>query len=151
MRHHLDDGDLHAALDQSFRHLETDETTADDDRALGLIVINEGGDFVHVLERPELENVIMIGTGDRWSDRTAALGEDQLGVFIFFLLTGAGINCMDDPVGAIDLSRCGMDVNRRLILVVEALRTLQDELGAVLDIAADVVGQAAIGKRNVRT
>jgi len=78
---------------------------------------------------------------------TSALGQDQLGVFVCFLLPGAGINRMDNPAGAVDLGRSGMDVDGSLILVIEALRTLQDQLGAVLDIATNVVGQAAVGKR----
>ena len=140
----LDQGDVQAAFLELFGDLEADEARADHGDLLDRRQLGE--DTVHVLDVAERMHALGADAGDIGDERGRAGGEDQLVVGLVVFRAGGVVADTYDLLGAVDgqglVAHADLDVEALL----EHLGLGHEELGAVLDDAAEVVGQAAVGE-----
>ena len=145
----LHDGDFQPQLAQVLRKLEPDEATAGQHGAAGLLALDEVLDGEGVLHSAQGEEALDVGAGNRRQAGLGAGAQHELVVGLLELLT-----CLESAhADGLALRVDGRDLVAHAHLHAktppEALRRLQGELGAVLDHAADVVGQATVGVADV--
>ena len=149
-RQHLtglfDQGDVQAAFLELFGDFEADEARADHRDLLDRRQLGE--DAVHVLDVAERMHALGADARDVGDERGRAGGEDQLVVgFVVFRARGV-VADTHGLLGAVDgqgfVAHADLDVEALL----EHLGLGHEELGAVLDDSAEVVGQAAVGERD---
>ena len=146
----LDQRDGDAAADEAFGHFQADETGADDDRPPPAAV-QRRLDAVRVMEISQGEDAGQIGAGDRQARRGGAGGQNQLVVGLAIDPAGGQIadnDALARPVDRLDLA---LRPHVQFEPLAEPLGRDDQQLAAIGDLAAEVVGQAAIGKRDVRS
>lgn len=150
----LDEGDVQPAVDEVLRDLDPDESTTDDDRVTGVVPaggrdgpgrVDAGGEAIDVGDVAQDEHAV--GAGDGRDDGSGAGTEHQL-------VVGLGVRAVravdgDRAGGGVDVGHPAADADVQAEPGVQRGRGLQEERVTVLDDAADVVGQAAVGVRDV--
>ena len=150
-RQHLtgafDQGDVEPAFLELFGDLEADEARADHGHLLDRRQLGE--DAVHVLDVAEGMHALGADAGDVGDERGRAGGEDQL--IVGFVVFGAGDVVADAHglLGAVDREGLMADADLDVEALLEHLGLRHEQLGAVLDRAAEVVGEAAVGEGDV--
>ena len=146
----LDQRDGDAAADEAFGHFQADETGADDDRPPPAAV-QRPLDAVRVMEISQGEDAGQIGAGDRQARRGGAGGQNQLVVGLAIDPAGGQIADNDALACPVDRLDLGLRSHVQFEPLAEPLGRDDQQLAAIGDLAAEVVGQAAIGKRDVRS
>ena len=132
---------------QLLGHFQADETGADGDRAHARF--GGGNDAVHVLERAQREDACIVDAGDRWADRRRAGREHQLVVAEPFAAAVDEVLRFDALAGTVDAHGFAACAHIEVEQALERSRRLHGEDIARRNLAADVVGQAAVGERDV--
>ena len=141
--------DGQARLHQVLRHLNADKAAANDNGALGLMRLDVAVDALHIGDIAQCEHALAVHAGDGRHNGLRAGGEDQLVIgFGIFALRRADENGL---VLRVDGDGLAVDANIHMEARVEALRRLQEQLVLVGNDAADIIGQTAVCKRNLRT
>ena len=148
----LHQGDLLAQLAQVLRGLQADEAAADDRHPLHVLidhVVLQGGDVHHVADG---EDVGQVGALDGGGDDGPGAGrEDQDVVALGVDAAVLDLLHLDGLGGAVDGEDLLAGAHVDVILFFELLRAHEDQLRALLDVAAQVVGQGAVGEGDVRS
>lgn len=141
----LDEGDLQAAVDEVLRDLEADGAADDDHGGAG--ALDRRHDRVGVLDVAQDEGALHAGHGR--ADGDGARGQDEDVVAPLLLPAGGEVpdaQHVPVPVGVDDLV-AHPDVEAEP--GAQGLRGVQEQRGALLDDAAHVVEQAAVGEGHV--
>ncbi len=151
-RHHLV-GHLHhrhlgSGIVEIFGHLEAYEASADHQRALhivGLEILLDGVGVGHIAQG---EDAGEADAGERRPHRSGAGRQQQ---FVVALLVGAAFGTLDCHrlSGRIDAKHLRAGAHVDVKTPPEGLGGLHEEFVAVGDGAADVIGQSAVGIRDV--
>jgi hypothetical protein len=118
---HLHETDVEAALGEGFHHLQPDESTPDDHRRPWFLLIQVSIDSVHVIQRPELEDVVFLDTGEGRDYRLAPLRKDQRVVGKGLCSPSRGVAGVHHLRLPIDPQRLGICFHVDAILVVKRL------------------------------
>ena len=143
----LDERDCQTAVAELLGDFEADKAAADHNRAA---CVGYGGrDPVGVFEIAQRKHAARLRTGHRRHDRASAWGEDELVIGLDVaasggvVLHGHGLGC---PVNRHHLLTCAhVDAEA----LGEKLRGCDQQLGPVLDLAAQVVGQATVREGDI--
>ena len=137
------------AMHQDLRHLQADVSTANHNRGLEPARIHHGLDRVHVRQTAEGKDPLVIGAGDRRADRLSAGAQNQ-SIIRLLVLCVFGLVVHDDGLGlAIDADDLAAGADIDVESLPHRLGSLDQKPYPVLDDAADVVRQAAIGEGNI--
>ena len=151
-RHHvgggLHHGDLQSPFRQIFRHFQTDEACADDGGSLGLGGFNMVIDGVGVRNVAQGKDVVFLHTRELGPDGGSAGGEDQLIIAFGVGFTGGVVPDGNGFRGGIHGQNLVVHPHIHIEAGMKGFGRLKLQLGTVGDGAADVVGQAAVGKGN---
>ena len=144
----LDDGRGQPAVPERLGELQPDVAAADDDRTGGTLV-QLGDDPVHVGDVAQHVHPRVFGARDRWPDRLGPWAQHQLVVGLPVCPLAREVAHLHFLGAAVDTDHVlpGPHVQRQGL--GEALGRLQQQAVPVRDHPADVVGQAAIGERDV--
>jgi hypothetical protein len=145
----LDQIHLQAAAGQDLRPFESDEARPDDDRALRAAAVDPRADRVHVLDIPQHEDVGGLDPIDRRHDRSGSRGQDQLVVALPRLLPAVQVPNAHTFGQPVDLDHFALHPGLDAELPAEPLGRHQQQPVAALDDVAHVIGQTAVGERNV--
>ena len=146
----LDDGDLYTGSVEVLRHLNADKAAADHRGRLGLVLGDIVVDGVGVGDVAQSKDLCGVDSLDGRPHRRRTGGEHQHIIALGVGLTGGEV---------FDLNALGSGVHTEHLIVhphidiepgVKALGGLQLQLGLVGDHTADVVGQTAVCKGDVR-
>ena len=148
LRRELDQGHLEAAMDERLDGLEADESRADDDGLTSTIGKHPHEDIGigHGAQRAHLGPV---EARERRHDRLGAGREDERVVRLRELLPGHEIAHLNGLRGAVDPEHLVTGAHIEIECGLERGRRVQEELVALHDLPAHVVGQAAVGERDV--
>ena len=148
LRLQFDHHRLHAQFDEILGQFEADEAGADHDHSLRGSV-HPGLDTVDIVEVAEREHVRQVDARNRRPQWSGTRGEDQRVVGLVIL--AARVEILHSHRFALPVDRLHArpraDVESEPL--PQQLRLGHEELVTRGDLAADVVGQAAIGKRHV--
>ena len=144
----LDQRDLQAAFLQLFRYLQSDEAGADHRDLLHRGQL--GQDAVHVLDVAERMHALGAHARDVGDERGRAGGEDQLVVGLIVFRACGMVADADGLLRAVDREGLMAHADVHIEALAEQFGLGHQQLGPVLDGAADVVGQAAVGEGDVR-
>ena len=145
----MPDGDLQTQLPQILCHLQTDEAAAHHDGGPGLVPVDERFDPEGVLHGPQGEEPVAVHSGQVRPHRLCAGGQEELVVGFFKNGTRFQIFHGNGLFFGMDGGDLVADLHVDAEPPEEALRGLQGQLLRVLDDAADVIGQAAVGVGDV--
>ena len=131
-------------------HLESDVAASDHHGATGMAVFDPLPDPFHIRDVPNGEMAGAINSGDGRRERRSAGGEHQGVVgLVVFALRGQ-VAHLDDLRFAVDGDDLGLDAHVEIESGAEGFRSLEQE-GILFDnLAADEVGQSAIGEGDMR-
>ena len=107
-------------------------------------------DAVHVLQVPQGEDARQVDAGQRRADRGRTGGQDQLVVGFLVLPARSEVTDLDLLRRPVDRLHGGPHPHVELEAGPQALRRDDQQLVPFGDLAAEVVGQAAVGERHVR-
>ena len=141
----LDEVGLEASLCEGFGGLDADEPGAEDDgsRARGLAQ-GEG-----IVDRAQGVHARGVEAVDRGSAREGSRGEDQVVVGERVSLAGLSVGDLDAVGTRVDRRDLGVDAHVEVERSLEGLRGVEEELGGVFDLAADVVREPAVREGHV--
>ena len=144
----LDEGRGNAAANEVFDHFQADES-GPHHHGLPHALVQACLDLVGILEIPQGEDSRQIDAGNGRPQRRRSRGQNQLVVGFLVLAAGGQIANAHRLRRAVD----GLDFGASPHVEVEAgphtFRRNQQQFGPLGDLAAEVVGQAAVGKRDV--
>ncbi len=138
----LHDGSREPPFPEGLGHLETDEAAPSYQGRGGRMRLDIGLDPIDVGNRPELEYVGRIEARQGGRQRLAALGKDEPVIGQPGFAFGA-----DDPDAlrpSVDLHGLGIDENLDSVSRVEALGSLEKELGTLGNCAGHIIRKTAI-------
>ena len=146
-RRHLDDRRPKTAGCKGLRHLNADETSAHNHRCLRPSRLQRSLQPVHVGHGPEPEDLLPFRARNDRHDRQATLRENQLVV----AQPDRSARALETHTVAcpVDLDHLRVHPHIDAILVTEPFRRLEQEARALLDVAAQEVGQPAVGVGDV--
>ena len=142
------DGHVHPPVVKRLRHFHANEAASDHDRVLWLLLIQIRDNPVHVRDIPQGADMGKLHAGNRRNNGLGPLAEDQLVVGDIRNLT----------IRSLHGDRLGRPINREHLVIhvsldpkshPKALRGHDDQLGAVIDLARDEVGETAVGKGDI--
>ena len=141
----LDEVGLEASLREGFGGLDADEPGAEDDgsRARGLA---QGEGIVDSAQGVHARRVEAINRG---SARDGSRGENQVVVGERVGLAGQRVDDLDAVRARVDRRDLGVDAHVEVERRLERLRGVEDELGGVFDLAANVVREPAVREGDV--
>ena len=141
----LDEVGLEASVCEGFGGLDADEPGAEDDgaRARGLAQ-GEG-----VVDRAQGVHARGVEAVDRGSAREGSRGEDQVVVGERVGLASLLVDDLDAVRTGINRHDLGVDAHVEVERRLERLRGVEEELGGVFDLAADVVREPAVREGHV--
>ena len=141
----LDEVGLEASLREGLGGLDADEAGAEDDgsRARGLAQ-GEG-----VVDRAQGVHARGVEAIDGWLAREGSRGEDQVIIGECVGLAGLSVGDLDAVRARIDRGDLGVDAHVEVERSLEGLRGVEEELGGVFDLAADVVREPAVREGHV--
>ena len=141
----LDEVGLEASLREGLCGLDADEPGAEDDgsRSRGLAQ-GEG-----IVDRAQGVHARGVEAVDRGPAREGTRGEDQVVVGECVGLAGLRICDLDTVRAGVDRRDLGVDAHVEVERSLEGLRGVEEELGGVFDLAADVVREPAVREGHV--
>ena len=141
----LDEVGLKAAMREGFGGLDADEPGAEDDgsRARGLAQ-GEG-----IVDRAQGVHARGVEAVDRGPAREGSRGEDQVVVGERVGLASLRVGDLDAVRAGVDRRDLGVDAHVEVERSLEGLRGVEEELGGVFDLAADVVREPAVREGHV--
>ena len=141
----LDEVGLEAAVREGFCGLDADEPGAEDNgsRARGLA---QGESVVDRAQGVHTRGVEAVNRGPAGE---GSRGEDQVVVGERVGLAGLRVGDLDGVRSGIDRRDLGVDAHVEVERGLERLRGVEEELGGVLDLAADVVRETAVREGHV--
>ena len=141
----LDEVGFEASLREGLGGLDADEAGSEDDgsRARGLA---QGESVVDRAQRVHARGVEAV---DRGPASEAARGEDQVVVGERVGLAGLSVRDLDAVRTGIDRRDLGVDAHVEVEGRFEGVRGVEEELGGVFDLAADVVREPAVREGHV--
>lgn len=141
----LDEVGLEASLREGFGGLDADEASSEDDgsRARGLTQ-GEG-----VVDRAQGVYARGVEAIDGWLAREGSRGEDQVVVGERVGLAGLSVGDLDAVRAGVDRRDLGVDAHVEVERSLEGLRGVEEELGGVFDLAANVVREPAVCEGHV--
>jgi hypothetical protein len=145
----LDNGDLHPQSREIFRRFKADEAAACYGHALRAPALHRGDYRVHVRDGPELLYPGGIYARQLGAGGGGARGYHQLVVALRVFLAGVSPADRDGLRGAVYGDDLAFYPHVDVVFFPHGLRRLEDEAVAVLDLAADVIGQAAVREGDV--
>ena len=142
----LDKSNLDALLAEVLCRLETDEAAANYDCGLGAD-FQLGNDAVSIGNGEYVVNAILFDALDGGHDGAAAGGENELVISFGNFAVGSAYG--DGLVLCVNVDNFVVDANVNVETLLEHLGGNEEQLIAVFDNAADIIGQAAVCERNV--
>ena len=141
----LDEVGFEASLREGFGGLDADEAGAEDDgsRSRGLAQ-GEG-----VVDRAQGVHARGVEAVDWGPAREGSWGEDQVVVGERVSLAGLSVRDLDAAGARVDRRDLGVDAHVEVERSLEGLRGVEEELGGVFDLAADVVREPAVREGHV--
>ena len=141
----LDEVDLEASVHEGLGGLDADEAGAEDDgsRSRGLAQ-GEG-----IVDRAQGVHARGVEAVDRGPAREGTRGEDQVVVGERVGLAGLSVRDLDAVRAGVDRRDLGVDAHVEVERSLEGLRGVEEELGGVFDLAADVVREPAVREGHV--
>ena len=141
----LDEVGFEAALCEGFGGLDADESGAEDDgsRARGL------AQGERVVDRAQGVYARRVEAVNRGPAREGSRGEDQVGVGERVGLARLRVGDLDGVRAGVDRRDLGVDAHVEVERSLEGLRGVEEELGGVFDLAADVVREPAVREGHV--
>ena len=141
----LDEVGLEASLRKGLGGLDADEPGSEDDgsRSRGLAQ-GEG-----VVDRAQGVHARGIEAVDRGPAREGSWGEDQVIIGERVSLAGLYVSDLDAAGTRVDRRGLGVDAHVEVERSLEGLRGVEEELGGVIDLAADVVREPAVREGHV--
>ena len=141
----LDEVGLEASVRKGLGGLDADEASSEDDgsRARGLAQ-GEG-----VVDRAQGVHARGIEAVDGRAAREGSRGEDQVVVGERVGLAGLSVGDLDAVRAGVDRRDLGVDAHVEVERSLEGLRGVEEELGGVFDLAADVVREPAVREGHV--
>jgi hypothetical protein len=149
LRLEFDHHRLHAPFDEILRQFEADEAGPDHDHPL-CGRVHPSLDAVNIVEVAEREHVRQIDARNRRPQRSSTRGEDQR--IVGFVIHAARVGLLHAHLLGLPVDRLHArpraDIESKPL--PQQLRLGNEEFVTRGDLAADVVGQTAIGERHVR-
>ena len=141
----LDEVGLEAAMREGFGGLDADEPGSEDDssRARGL------AQGESVVDRAQGVHARGVEAVDRGPAREGTRGEDQVVVGECVGLAGLRVGDLDAMCSRVDRDDLGVDAHIEVERSLEGVRGVEEELGGVFDLAADVVRESAVREGHV--
>ena len=141
----LDEVGLEASLREGLCGLDADEPGAEDDgsRSRGLAQ-GEG-----IVDRAQGVHARGVEAVDRGPAREGTRGEDQVVVGECVGLAGLRICDLDTVRAGVDRRDLGVDAHVEVERSLEGMRRVEEKLGGVFDLAADVVREPAVREGHV--
>ena len=141
----LDEVGLEASMREGFGGLDADEPGTQDNgvRARGLAQ-GEG-----IVDRAQGVHPRRVEAVDWGQAREAARGEDQVIIGERVGLAGLSVSDLDAVRAGVDRRDLGVDAHVEVERSLEGLRGVEEELGGVFDLAADVVQEPAVREGHV--
>ena len=141
----LDEVGFEASLCEGFGGLDADEPGSEDDgsRSRGLAQ-GEG-----VVDRAQGVHARGVEAVDWGPAREGSWGEDQVVVGERVSLAGLSVRDLDAAGARVDRRDLGVDAHVEVERSLEGLRGVEEELGGVFDLAADVVREPAVREGHV--
>ena len=136
---------LKASMREGLNGLDADETGAEDDgsRARGL------AQGESVVDRAQGVHARGVEAVDRGPAREGTRGEDQVVVGERVSLAGLSVSDLDAAGTRVDRRDLGVDAHVEVERSLEGVRGVEEELGGVFDLAADVVRESAVREGHV--
>ena len=144
----LDEGDLQPAMGERLDHLDADVAAADDDRR-ARVILEQLDDAVHVRDAAQRADARVVDAGDRGAQGRRAGREDERVVRLGVHLAGASLADRDLLGVAVDREHLVPCAHVEGEGLTQALRRLQEQGVALLDVSADVVREPAVRERHV--
>ena len=141
----LYDGDFQPAVSQVLGQLQANKAAARQHHRPGMLLLHKTVDAQSVLHRAQGEQPVQPHAGQRGLGGFGAGGQQQFVVGFGEHFAGIQIAYRDGFGGAVDGGHLVADLHLYPEPLIKALRGLQRQFGLVLDHAADVVGQTAVG------
>ena len=141
----LDEVGLEASLRKGLGGLDADKASPEDDgsRSRGLA---QGESIV---DRAQGVHARGIEAVDRGPAREGSRGEDQVIIGERVSLAGLSVGNLDAAGTRVDRRDLGVDAHVEVERSLEGLRGVEEELGGVIDLAADVVREPAVREGHV--
>ena len=121
-----------------------------DDRALRAGLAEPVVDLIHVLEIAQGEVSLAVDAGDRRHEGLGANREDEVVVGLRILPLRLVLDDSDRLGIAVDRENLGQGADIEVQAGLEGCRCLYIELGAVLDLAAEVIRHSTVCEARVR-
>ena len=136
----LDEVGLEASLREGLGGLDADEAGTQDNgsRSRGL------AQGERVVDRAQRVHPRRVEAADRGQTGEAARGEDQVIVGKRVGLSGLRVRDLDTVRAGVDHRDLGVDAHVEVERSLEGLRGVEEELGGVFDLAANVVREPAV-------
>ena len=151
--HHLIEGldqrDGKPRVTQVFRHFQTDEAAADHRGGFDVTVLYKSAQFVGIRHGPKGADAGAVDAGNGGTQRGGTGGDHQIVVAFLICLAGLRILYSDGLFLSVDGRRFAVDAHVDLKAFPHQLRRHQQQGVSAADHVAHVVGQAAVGVRNV--
>jgi len=147
----FDQSDIDIAFHQVLGHLDTDETTADDNGAFRMFRVDKFADLERVRHGAQGVNTGQVNAFHRGAFRLGTRGQDQLVIGLGVGLAGLVVFDRDGLGCAVDLGDFGENAHVHVETLAHGLGRLDQQFVLGLDHVADIIGQAAVGIGNVFT
>ena len=147
----LNDSGLHTAVHKILHHFEPDKTTPDNHRWGRFFGIDICLDALCIRDVSQIEDVVHIDAFKRRLEGFCSRGENDLVVAFSVTISCFEILYLDLPVLCIDCSDFGKNPYVYIVSIPERLGSAHQKLATILDHLSDIIGQPAVGKRNVRS
>ena len=141
----LDEVGLEASLREGLGGLDADETGAEDDRSRSRGLAQGES----VVDRAQGVHARGVEAVDRGPAREGTRGEDQVVVGERVSLAGLSVSNLDAAGTRVDRRDLGVDAHVEVERSLEGVRGVEEELGGVFDLAADVVRESAVREGHV--
>ena len=141
----LDEVGLEASLREGFGGLDADEAGAEDDRSRSRGLAQGES----VVDRAQGVHARGVEAVDRGPAREGTRGEDQVVVGECVGLAGLRVGDLDAMCSRVDRDDLGVDAHIEVERSLEGVRGVEEELGGVFDLAADVVRESAVREGHV--
>ena len=143
LRCDIDEGNLNLACSQVFGNFQTDQAAADNDGALDGTAVDRCLEGIGIFGRAHVEDVLQVDAGNIGTDGGSTDSDDQLVVAM------DGLNAVADSSNGLGRTIKGGDFGVVVDLSagqrLKALGGVDEELLALGNDLADIVGQAAAG------
>ena len=149
--HHLYECDLYTIKVQVFGQLDADKAAADDHGPPGLFLVDVRLDRVCVGDAAQRKDARQVTSWHRGYERSGPRREHQLVVGFCVHLACPRVLDRDELCLTVDLDGCVVYASIDVKDGAERLWRLHQKRVAIGNYAADIVGQATVGKGNVGT